>query len=240
MNGNITALAPKILIAEDNINFSNSLYESLKNLSAEIQVVTDGKKALTIIKEYKPSILLLDLKMPGLNGIELLSQIRGINIKVIIISGETNLLNSISMKSYDIISCVLIKPVDIKKVYNSVNYLLLEQKYSKTLAQLKTVLDKFEFNKSSNGYVYLLECLTEILKNPQKLNNIKSSVYTVVSAKHGLDKIDRVKWCIIKSLKSMCRYTDKNILLKHFVDDTKITPKNFMLEIYNIIKNKEF
>lgn len=237
MNGNTR---PKILIAEDNLNFSNSLYESLKELFVEIKLVDDGKKALTIIKQYKPSILLLDLKMPGLNGVELLSQIRKANIKVIIISGEVELLNNISMKSYDIISGVFIKPVDIKKVYNCVNYLLLEQNCSNRLNQIKVVLNKFEFNKSSNGYIYLLECLNELLNNPQKLSNIENSVYTLIATKHGLVNSNRVKWCIIKSLKSMCRYTDKNILLKYFVDATKITPKNFMTEIYNIIEDKDF
>lgn len=227
---------PKILIVEDNIAFSKSLCASLNDLTTELKVVDNGKTALDLIKQFNPSILLLDLNMPGLNGLEILLQIKEMKINVIIISGEIKLLNQIPMNSYDIISCVLVKPVDINVIYNNVSYLLLEQKNKKTITKIKTLLNEFEFNKSSNGYIYLLECLIEIFNNPKVLNNIEQSIYTVVASKHGLDSINRVKWCIIKSLKSMYRYTDKNTLLKYHIDTTKITPKNFMTEIYNIIQ----
>lgn len=240
MNGKTvceTVSSPKILIVEDNIEFSNSLYTGLSKLSNKIKTATNGKFALDLIKKFNPDILLLDLKIPYINGLELLSKIRHMKIDVIIISSEINLLNQISMESYDIIKCVLIKPVNIKSIYNNVNYLLEVQEKNKILVKLKTILNEFEFNKSSNGYNYLLESLIEIFNYPEKLNNIEQSVYTVIAAKHDLDNINRIKWCIIKCLKSMYRYTDKNVLSKYSIDTTKITPKNFMLEMYNIIED---
>lgn len=81
----------KILIAEDNPQFLSSLYNYLKKLTKNIITVKNGKQALEKIKNISPSILLLDLQMPGINGIEILQAIEDMNVKVIIISGERSI-----------------------------------------------------------------------------------------------------------------------------------------------------
>jgi DNA-binding NarL/FixJ family response regulator len=68
---NSTALARlRIIVADDNSAF---LRELTSLLAAEFDVVAtavDGKSALDLIRRYKPGLVVLDLSMPVLNGIE--------------------------------------------------------------------------------------------------------------------------------------------------------------------------
>ena len=66
----------KILIVEDNIQFLYALQEALKEFKADIVSVGDGIVALEFVKTYKPDIVILDLNIPSLNGIELLEKNR--------------------------------------------------------------------------------------------------------------------------------------------------------------------
>ena len=66
----------KILIVEDD-NFLISVYS--KKFSAEgyeVFQVMDGQKAFNIIKEKSPDLILLDIMLPGINGLEILKQIQ--------------------------------------------------------------------------------------------------------------------------------------------------------------------
>ena len=61
---------PRIFVADDNPAF---LRELASLLAAEFDVVataTDGRSALDLIRRYKPDLVVLDLAMPVLNGIE--------------------------------------------------------------------------------------------------------------------------------------------------------------------------
>ncbi len=52
-----------------------------------------------------------------------------------------------------------------------------------------------------------------------------------------LGQRENVKWNIDKSLASMCRYTEKNILKRYFGNINNITAKKFMKEIYDVLQN---
>lgn len=82
----------KLVIADDEPKIRRGLKTILNWNEYEIEIVgeaEDGEIALNIIKEREPDIILLDINMPFLNGLDLLKEIRKINIKciVIIISG---------------------------------------------------------------------------------------------------------------------------------------------------------
>jgi signal transduction histidine kinase len=67
--------APLILVADDNADMCRFMTDALR---AEYRVVTaaDGIRALRIAKERKPDLLILDIMMPGINGIELVRRLR--------------------------------------------------------------------------------------------------------------------------------------------------------------------
>ena len=68
-------MVKNVLIVDDNIKFVVSLYKYIQNEIPDIQkigIATDGKEALKYINNINPNIIILDLKMPIMDGVELL------------------------------------------------------------------------------------------------------------------------------------------------------------------------
>jgi len=72
------ALAPnqRVLVVDDNRDAADSLGLLLRLLGAEVRVVNDGPSALQALPAYRPTVVLLDIGMPGMNGYEVARQIR--------------------------------------------------------------------------------------------------------------------------------------------------------------------
>ncbi len=66
----------RILVVDDNRDAGNSLGMLLKLLGAEVQVVHNGHTAVTMVQEYRPRVILLDIGMPDLDGFEVAKLIR--------------------------------------------------------------------------------------------------------------------------------------------------------------------
>ena len=66
----------KILVVDDEYVFCRSLKSFLDKLGFETLVATNGEHALDIVKEEKPAIMTLDIRMPGLNGYDVLQKVK--------------------------------------------------------------------------------------------------------------------------------------------------------------------
>lgn len=109
-----------VLYVEDNQLLRNSLVKILNRLFKDVLTAKDGKEALKISFNHKPDLLITDLNMPNMSGLELIRKIREINpaIEIIIISGffeVDSVLNSFHLGVTDYIS----KPVDDKILKNA-------------------------------------------------------------------------------------------------------------------------
>lgn len=80
----------KVLLVDDEKAFVDTLAQRLRMRELIVDVVYDGEQALSSIKKTEPDVIVLDLKMPGLHGIEVLREIKKINreIQVIILTGH--------------------------------------------------------------------------------------------------------------------------------------------------------
>lgn len=105
----------KILLVDDEIEFAETLAERLRLRSFEVTVLSRADDALTSLDAgLKPDVILLDIKMPGLDGMDALAQITSRNLKTetILLTGHGEAASSIQgMKrgAFD----YLMKPVDI-------------------------------------------------------------------------------------------------------------------------------
>jgi CheY-like chemotaxis protein len=68
--------AQRILVVDDNQDAARSLAMLLKALGADAQVAHDGPQALDMVPSYRPSAVLLDIGMPGMDGYEVARRIR--------------------------------------------------------------------------------------------------------------------------------------------------------------------
>lgn len=67
---------PLILLVEDNEVNIVIFSEYLENRGYRVEVAQDGTKAIALIKELKPSLILMDIQMPGISGLEVTKEIR--------------------------------------------------------------------------------------------------------------------------------------------------------------------
>lgn len=79
---------PRILSVDDEANFTDLLKQYFEPRGYEIEVTSQGGKAIEMLSENHYDVVLLDLKMSGINGDEVLEEIkrRGLGVKVIFIS----------------------------------------------------------------------------------------------------------------------------------------------------------
>jgi DNA-binding NtrC family response regulator len=66
----------RILVADDEVNARAALVELLREEGYTVESAADGFKALGKLDDFAPDIVLTDLKMPGMDGIELLARVR--------------------------------------------------------------------------------------------------------------------------------------------------------------------
>lgn len=80
----------KILLVDDEVDFVDTLAQRLRMRELTVDTVYNGEEALSFIKKIEPDVIVLDLKMPGLHGIEVLREIKKMSpqIQVIILTGH--------------------------------------------------------------------------------------------------------------------------------------------------------
>jgi len=115
-------MADTILIVDDEPSIIQSLHGIFTDEGFEVMAADGGLKALDIIKETIPDIVLLDIWMPDIDGIETLRRIRQLypSLQVIMISGHGTIETAVratKLGAYDFIE----KPLSLEKVLLSVN-----------------------------------------------------------------------------------------------------------------------
>ena len=78
----------KILLADDDAALRRVIQFKLKQKGYDVTAVEDGRAALSSLKASRYDLLLSDMKMPGMNGIELLEKAKGVqpDLEVILIT----------------------------------------------------------------------------------------------------------------------------------------------------------
>ncbi len=143
---------PSILIVDDEPSILQTLGGLLADEGFQVTTAANGYEALKIIDTESPDLVLLDIWMPGIDGIETLKEIKKENptIQVIIITGHGTIetaVNATKLGAYDLIE----KPLSIDKVIvainNALNFRRLEEE-NKYLR--KKSLEKNSINGNSS------------------------------------------------------------------------------------------
>src|SRR5262249_60936322 len=66
----------RVLIVDDEANARTALAELLRDEGYAVETAADGFKALPKLEEFAPDVVVTDLKMPGLSGLELMDKLR--------------------------------------------------------------------------------------------------------------------------------------------------------------------
>jgi len=110
-------LKTKVLVIDDQVGIRALLSEVFTVLGFEVIEAGNGNEGLDVMEKCKPDIILLDMKMPGLSGIETLRLIRARNhhIPIILVTAyqENDMMSEAELLG---VSARLVKPFDIEEL----------------------------------------------------------------------------------------------------------------------------
>lgn len=129
----------KILILDDEAaagNLLRLLLERHISLPRKVEVFTSPEEALARIPVFQPSLLLLDIEMPGMNGFDFLGQAAAWTFDVIFTTAyDKYAIKAIRFSALD----YLLKPVDILELQNAVNRHIVKKDYQGSEQQQQLV-----------------------------------------------------------------------------------------------------
>src|SRR3954451_1600077 len=86
---NIMADRPRILVVDDEAQLTRVLRTGLKSRGYDVRVAADGLTALETFGDWHPQLVITDLAMPNLNGLELCRRLRLISqVPIIVLSAK--------------------------------------------------------------------------------------------------------------------------------------------------------
>lgn len=172
----------KVLIVEDEIKLANLIKASIKELFFKVNIAKDGIEGLKKFQSFKPDIIISDITMPNLDGLEMCQIIREeSNIPIVILSAysqKEKLLKAIDLG----INKYFIKPFDIEE------FLEYLKNLSKNIKKIKTykLKDNFVFDNNS-VCLYKDEILINLTKREREFLNI------LIKNKNSLVKKEDIK-----------------------------------------------
>jgi DNA-binding NtrC family response regulator len=157
---------PKLLIADDERSVAEGLQMLLQEEGYDVLTATDGKKAWDQLQSSDFGLVLADLKMPEMDGLELFARMReqGIDSEVIIITGKGTVASAVEAMrngAYD----YLTKPLDVERLK----------------ALIPKALEKYQVRASNRQLQKRLESLTrygDMLGQSEEIRQI----YTIIEA----------------------------------------------------------
>ena len=163
----------KILIIEDEEPIRRVLVRILtdEDSSFEIHEASDGKKGLELIKNDFYDLVLCDIKMPKVDGIELLQRTRKTNstIPFIMLTGHGNIetaVESMKLGAYDFIS----KPPDLNRLINSVrNALEKKELIAENKILRKKVAKKYYIIGNSKSIMEIHAMIDKVAKTEARV-----------------------------------------------------------------------
>ncbi len=114
---------PRVLVVDDEPDAVELLQEFLAAKGYEVFTAGDGEEALRQVKEQRPHLILLDIRMPKLNGLEVLRRVREFDrevgvIMVTAVNEEETGRQALKLGAFDYIT----KPLDLHYLERSLWY----------------------------------------------------------------------------------------------------------------------
>jgi two-component system nitrogen regulation response regulator NtrX len=132
----------RLLIVDDEISIGDALKQVFEYEGHQVRVARDGPEALTMVQEDLPDVTFLDVKMPGMDGLEALDRIREQDSQalVIMISGHGTIDTAVEATrkgAYDFLE----KPLDTDRLLVTLRNALAQKGLADSVERLKTEVE---------------------------------------------------------------------------------------------------
>ncbi len=161
----------RILVIDDEQSIRNSLKEVLEYEKYEVDLATEGREGIEMFEKDQYDVVLCDIKMPKMDGIEVLEDIFGqaTDIPIIMISGHGNIdtaVESIKKGAYDFIE----KPLDLNRLLITIkNALEKGSLVTETRALKKKVSKKYEMVGESKALLKVKDMIDRVAATDAKI-----------------------------------------------------------------------
>ena len=162
-------ILPNILVVDDEVNVIESFRQLLED-DYRVSTATSGEEALEKVEKENLDLILLDIKMPGMDGIEVLRRIGELkeNVDVIMVTAVNTMktaIEAMKLGAYDYIT----KPFDVDEVIVSINKALEKRRLTRELSYLRSEVAKpVKFDNiigASEKIRQVYEIVSEMTKN---------------------------------------------------------------------------
>ena len=248
----------KVLIADDNKEYAKALadYFSLDNELDVVGLVCNGREVIDFLEKNTVDILILDIVMPGLDGIGVLNAIKEMEskVKVIILSSlppATMMEETIKLGAFYYIeksatmSAILER---IKMIHNSGTHNFIFPKLIEASedADLENAVEKtlYELGMPTNlrGYHYIKTGCMIAYKENELLSQVTKALYPQISKLHKTtsSRVERAMRHAIETTFSRCDVKILDEFFGYTVDKFKGKPTNseFITTIVNNIQQR--
>lgn len=158
----------KILVVDDEHLIRWSLEQNLKKQGYDIISAGTGEDALRLAREQQPDLVLLDIQLPGISGIEVLEKIKEFDEEIIVVmltahGGLETAVNAMRLGAYDYVS----KPFNLDELSIIIKKALENCDLKREVARLRTETKKTAPNiiGQSRQTQYLMEVLEKVAKS---------------------------------------------------------------------------
>ncbi|HEX6981994.1 MAG TPA: sigma-54 dependent transcriptional regulator [Balneolaceae bacterium] len=194
---------PTILVTDDEKSIRNSLRDILEFEEYEVLEAEDGKQVFDLLTEHSVDLMLLDIKMRGMDGIEVLEKLKANNFffPVIMISGHGNIeiaVDATKKGAFDFIE----KPPDLNRLLLSVRNALDQNRLTKENRSIKSRLPEVP------QIIGESDAIRQIKKTIDKVAQTNSRV--MVTGENGTGKELVARWVHEKSRRCNGPFIDVN------------------------------
>lgn len=177
----------RILIADDEPNARRVLEILLRKLGCDVVSVANGQQALVALQKSTIDLLITDLNMPEMNGLELLTVIRneGLNLPVIVVTAYGTVENAVTAMKQGAFDFI-IRPLDVGQVELTIRRALNVRK----IHQENTFL-RDEMNKNWGEFVGQCPAMQKVYELISQVGPSKASIFVVGETGTGKELVAR-------------------------------------------------
>lgn len=216
-----------IIVIEDKAELLEFLREELKGLFSKVYTASNGEKALRIIKEKSPDIIVSDVMMPLMDGFELCKRVKEeleiSHIPIILLTARTD-ENSTSLGYKLGADAYLPKPFELNTLLDVIcNLLKMKERIKSFLSKGTTdhlLIDALTTNNADEAFIKKLNSIINTnIDNPQldvaflmqEMAISRTPLYNKIKALTGIGVNDYINNIRIAQAKELLAQTDKSI-----------------------------
>ncbi|HEY2823931.1 MAG TPA: sigma-54 dependent transcriptional regulator, partial [Gemmatimonadales bacterium] len=161
----------RVMVVDDERGVRDALRQLLEYEGVEVRTATSGAEALSMYPEFLPHLVMLDVKMAGMDGLETLVKLREIDARaqVVMISGHGTIQTAVEatqLGAYDFLE----KPLDTDRVLLTLKHAFEHVALESENERLRqSVDDRYEMVGKSKAIQAVLEVIAKVAPTPTRV-----------------------------------------------------------------------